>query len=165
MGMLVQLFMTMAHIQEEVSLFSECTSVEASHCVCRCSYPCVSCLCPLLYTGSSVLQINESPVCSLDKVPQALACDWLLACLQVTTVLQDPPINNQLDVIDSSNQTGQSCFSFLWGMCSFLQSFQVMRDWWCFSYFLTCFFMCVLWSNRVMLIISNIPFLFFFGYI
>lgn len=52
--------------------------------VSRCCNPCVSFLCTLLYTGSSVLQINESPVCSLDKVPQALACDWLLACLQVT---------------------------------------------------------------------------------
>lgn len=47
------------------------------------SHVCSS-VCTLLYTGSSVLQIDESPVCSLDKVPQALACDWLLACLQVT---------------------------------------------------------------------------------
>lgn len=52
--------------------------------VSRCYNPCLSFVCTLLYTGSSVLQINESPVCSLDKVPQALACDWLLACLQVT---------------------------------------------------------------------------------
>lgn len=50
--------------------------------VSRCFNPCVSFLCTLLYTGSSVLQINESPVCSLERVPQA--CDWLLACLQVT---------------------------------------------------------------------------------
>lgn len=50
--------------------------------VSRCCNPCVSFLCPLLYTGSSVLQIDESPVCSLEKAPQA--CDWLLACLQVT---------------------------------------------------------------------------------
>ncbi|XP_067346350.1 myotubularin-related protein 5 isoform X5 [Channa argus] len=27
-------------------------------------------------------QTDDSPVCSLDMVPQALACDWLLACLQ-----------------------------------------------------------------------------------
>ncbi|MEQ2245865.1 hypothetical protein ILYODFUR_032314, partial [Ilyodon furcidens] len=40
------------------------------------------CVCTLLYTGSFVLQIDESPVCSLDKVPQSPACDWLLACLQ-----------------------------------------------------------------------------------
>lgn len=39
----------------------------------------------LLCAGSCVLQRSESPVCSLDKVPQALACDWLLACLQVKT--------------------------------------------------------------------------------
>ncbi|XP_070847738.1 myotubularin-related protein 5 isoform X1 [Chaetodon trifascialis] len=38
----------------------------------------LTCVIPI--AGGS--QINESPVCSLDKVPQALACDWLLACLQ-----------------------------------------------------------------------------------
>ncbi|XP_076577945.1 myotubularin-related protein 5 isoform X1 [Chaetodon auriga] len=36
----------------------------------------LTCVIPI--AGGS--QINESPVCSLDKVPQA--CDWLLACLQ-----------------------------------------------------------------------------------
>ncbi|KAF7655855.1 hypothetical protein LDENG_00049320 [Lucifuga dentata] len=38
----------------------------------------LTCIIPI--AGGS--QINESPVCSVDKVPQALACDWLLACLQ-----------------------------------------------------------------------------------
>ncbi|XP_072233341.1 myotubularin-related protein 5 isoform X6 [Leuresthes tenuis] len=38
----------------------------------------LTCIIPI--AGGS--QIDESPVCSLDKVPQALACDWLLACLQ-----------------------------------------------------------------------------------
>lgn len=77
--------------------------------VSRCCNPCLSFVCTLLYTGSSVLQINESPVCSLDMVPQALACDWLLACLQVTfPVLQPSPINNQLNVIDSVNQTDRT---------------------------------------------------------
>ncbi|XP_026182706.1 myotubularin-related protein 5 isoform X3 [Mastacembelus armatus] len=38
----------------------------------------LTCVIPI--AGGS--QIDESPVCSLDKVPQALACDWLLACLQ-----------------------------------------------------------------------------------
>lgn len=42
-------------------------------------------LCALSCTiGSSLLQINESPVCSLEKTPQVLACHWLLACLKVT---------------------------------------------------------------------------------
>ncbi|XP_054911397.1 myotubularin-related protein 5 isoform X1 [Poeciliopsis prolifica] len=36
--------------------------------------------CVIPVAGGS--QIDESPVCSLDKVPQSLACDWLLACLQ-----------------------------------------------------------------------------------
>ncbi|XP_059181408.1 myotubularin-related protein 5 isoform X2 [Centropristis striata] len=38
----------------------------------------LTCIIPI--AGGS--QIDESPVCSLDKVPQALACEWLLACLQ-----------------------------------------------------------------------------------
>ncbi|KAF7228953.1 myotubularin-related protein 5 isoform X4 [Nothobranchius furzeri] len=38
----------------------------------------LTCIIPI--AGGS--QIDETPVCSLDIVPQALACDWLLACLQ-----------------------------------------------------------------------------------
>ncbi|XP_047246390.1 myotubularin-related protein 5 isoform X4 [Girardinichthys multiradiatus] len=38
----------------------------------------LTCVIPI--AGGS--QIDESPVCSLDKVPQSPACDWLLACLQ-----------------------------------------------------------------------------------
>ncbi|XP_053270632.1 myotubularin-related protein 5 isoform X3 [Pleuronectes platessa] len=38
----------------------------------------LTCIIPI--AGGS--QTDESPVCSLEKVPQALACDWLLACLQ-----------------------------------------------------------------------------------
>ncbi|XP_041636303.1 myotubularin-related protein 5 isoform X3 [Cheilinus undulatus] len=38
----------------------------------------LTCVIPI--AGGS--QINESPVCSLEMVPQVLACDWLLACLQ-----------------------------------------------------------------------------------
>ncbi|XP_060924459.1 myotubularin-related protein 5 isoform X1 [Limanda limanda] len=38
----------------------------------------LTCVIPI--AGGS--QIDESPVCSLEKVPQALACDWLLGCLQ-----------------------------------------------------------------------------------
>ncbi|XP_062238742.1 myotubularin-related protein 5 isoform X3 [Platichthys flesus] len=38
----------------------------------------LTCVIPI--AGGS--QTDESPVCSLEKVPQALACDWLLACLQ-----------------------------------------------------------------------------------
>lgn len=54
------------------------------HEVLGCYYPHVA-LCALYSTtGSSLLQINESPVCSLEKIPQALACHWLLACLKVT---------------------------------------------------------------------------------
>lgn len=75
MGMLVHLFMPMVHIPEEVSPPLWFPDVITHVCLF---------VCTLLYTGSSVLQINESPVCSVDKVPQALACDWLLACLQVT---------------------------------------------------------------------------------
>ena len=69
-------------------LYLECPWVEAAYCS-RCCNPCVSPLCVLLYTGSSVLQTEESPGCSLDKVPQALACDWLLACLQVTSPFRE----------------------------------------------------------------------------
>lgn len=43
-----------------------------------------------LCTGSCVLQIIESPVCSLDMVPQA--CDWLLACVQVTLSIEQAPL-------------------------------------------------------------------------
>lgn len=64
------------------SVFSERTLADTS--CSRCCNPCVSFVCALLYTGSSVLQTDEAPVCSLDRVPQVLACDWLLACLQVT---------------------------------------------------------------------------------
>lgn len=53
----------------------------------------LSFVCTLLHAGSSVLQISEHQVCSLDKVPQA--CEWLLACLQVTlAALPAPPINS-----------------------------------------------------------------------
>ncbi|XP_056878101.1 myotubularin-related protein 5 isoform X2 [Takifugu flavidus] len=38
----------------------------------------LTCVIPI--AGGS--QINESPVCSLEKIPQALACHWLLACLK-----------------------------------------------------------------------------------
>lgn len=70
------------HVQQEVCIFSERTLADTS--CSRCCNPCVSFVCALLYTGSSVLQTDEAPVCSLDRVPQVLACDWLLACLQVT---------------------------------------------------------------------------------
>ncbi|XP_034019214.1 myotubularin-related protein 5 isoform X3 [Thalassophryne amazonica] len=65
----------------------------------------LTCVIPI--AGGS--QINESPVCSLDKVPQALACDWLLACLQRTITLGagdrqviQTPINDLLPVSGSS---------------------------------------------------------------
>lgn len=68
-------------------------------------------VCTLLYAGSSVLQTEMSPVCSLDKVPQALACDWLLACLQVTFPSCKPhQSTDQLDVTDSVNQAAKCCF-------------------------------------------------------
>ncbi|CAI5637564.1 myotubularin-related protein 5 isoform X1 [Oreochromis niloticus] len=38
----------------------------------------LTCVIPI--AGGS--QTDEAPVCSLDRVPQVLACDWLLACLQ-----------------------------------------------------------------------------------
>ncbi|XP_026182705.1 myotubularin-related protein 5 isoform X2 [Mastacembelus armatus] len=65
----------------------------------------LTCVIPI--AGGS--QIDESPVCSLDKVPQALACDWLLACLQRTITLGagdrqviQTPINDSLPVSGSS---------------------------------------------------------------
>ncbi|TKS91040.1 Myotubularin-related protein 5 SET-binding factor 1 [Collichthys lucidus] len=65
----------------------------------------LTCVIPI--AGGS--QINESPVCSLDKVPQALACDWLLACLQRTITLGagdrqviQTPIDDSLPVSGSS---------------------------------------------------------------
>ncbi|XP_072233340.1 myotubularin-related protein 5 isoform X5 [Leuresthes tenuis] len=65
----------------------------------------LTCIIPI--AGGS--QIDESPVCSLDKVPQALACDWLLACLQRTITLGagdrqviQTPINDSLPVSGSS---------------------------------------------------------------
>ncbi|KAM6987099.1 myotubularin-related protein 5 isoform 2-T2 [Aplochiton taeniatus] len=54
-------------------------------------------------------QINDSPVCSLGMVPQPLACDWLLGCLQRTITLGagdrqviQTPINDSLPVSGSS---------------------------------------------------------------
>ncbi|KAM7366847.1 hypothetical protein PAMP_014790 [Pampus punctatissimus] len=65
----------------------------------------LTCIIPI--AGGS--QINESPVCSLDKVPQVLACDWLLACLQRTITLGagdrqviQTPINDSLPISGSS---------------------------------------------------------------
>nr|XP_046234752.1 myotubularin-related protein 5 isoform X2 [Scatophagus argus] len=65
----------------------------------------LTCVIPI--AGGS--QINESPVCSLDKVPQALACDWLLACLQRTITLGagdrqviQTPIDDSLPVSGTS---------------------------------------------------------------
>ncbi|XP_028278937.1 myotubularin-related protein 5 isoform X3 [Parambassis ranga] len=63
----------------------------------------LTCIIPI--AGGS--QIDVSPVCSLDKVPQA--CDWLLACLQRTITLGagdrqviQTPINDSLPVSGSS---------------------------------------------------------------
>ncbi|XP_077356784.1 myotubularin-related protein 5 isoform X2 [Festucalex cinctus] len=65
----------------------------------------LTCVIPI--AGGS--QIIESPVCSLDKVPQVPACDWLLACLQRTITLGagdrqviQTPINDSLPVSGSS---------------------------------------------------------------
>ncbi|XP_041833426.1 myotubularin-related protein 5 isoform X2 [Melanotaenia boesemani] len=65
----------------------------------------LTCVIPI--AGGS--QIDESPVCSLDKVPQALACEWLLACLQRTITLGagdrqviQTPINDSLPISGSS---------------------------------------------------------------
>ncbi|XP_069376147.1 myotubularin-related protein 5 isoform X3 [Paralichthys olivaceus] len=65
----------------------------------------LTCVIPI--AGGS--QIDESPVCSLGKVPQALACDWLLACLQRTITLGagdrqviQTPIDDSLPVSGSS---------------------------------------------------------------
>lgn len=111
---------------------------------------CVSCVCTLLYTGSSVLQINESPVCSLEKVPQVLACDWLLACLQVTFKFY----------ASSTNQQAARCSWFCWSnraqfvfpvrnvFVFFLRSFQIICGWWCFGFFWSAF-LCVQWSNSL----------------
>lgn len=113
-------------------IFSERTLADTS--CSRCCNPCVSFVCALLYTGSSVLQTDEAPVCSLDRVPQVLACDWLLACLQVTFMF------SKLHQSASSSmwlilfiQQAAIVSVFFKGMCSFLQSFQIICDWWCFS--------------------------------
>ncbi|XP_060924466.1 myotubularin-related protein 5 isoform X2 [Limanda limanda] len=65
----------------------------------------LTCVIPI--AGGS--QIDESPVCSLEKVPQALACDWLLGCLQRTITLGagdrqvvQTPINDALPVSGST---------------------------------------------------------------
>uniref|UniRef100_A0A3Q3NKB0 SET binding factor 1 n=1 Tax=Labrus bergylta TaxID=56723 RepID=A0A3Q3NKB0_9LABR len=65
----------------------------------------LTCIIPI--AGGS--QINESPVCSLEKVPQVLACDWLLACLQRTITLGagdrqviQTPIDDSLPVSGTS---------------------------------------------------------------
>lgn len=61
-------------------IFSKIPSFGPSE-VLGCYYSRVA-LCELYCTtGSSLLQINELPVCGLEKMPQALACHWLLACL------------------------------------------------------------------------------------
>nr|XP_020456937.1 myotubularin-related protein 5 isoform X2 [Monopterus albus] len=63
----------------------------------------LTCIIPI--AGGS--QIDETPVCSLDKVPQA--CDWLRACLQRTITfgagdrqIIQTPINDSLPVSGSS---------------------------------------------------------------
>lgn len=89
------------------------------------------CICTLLYTGSFVLQIDESPVCSLDKVPQSPACDWLLACLQVTLLfckIHQSATSSMLSIL-SINQI--SVFFFL------LIHFKSWITEW-FQLFLTC---------------------------
>ncbi|CAI5637568.1 myotubularin-related protein 5 isoform X2 [Oreochromis niloticus] len=65
----------------------------------------LTCVIPI--AGGS--QTDEAPVCSLDRVPQVLACDWLLACLQRTITLGagdrqviQTPINDSLPVSGSS---------------------------------------------------------------
>ncbi|XP_054656091.1 myotubularin-related protein 5 isoform X2 [Dunckerocampus dactyliophorus] len=65
----------------------------------------LTCVIPI--AGGS--QIIESSVCSLDKVLQVPACDWLLACLQRTITLGagdrqviQTPINDSLPVSGSS---------------------------------------------------------------
>ncbi|XP_012771497.1 myotubularin-related protein 5 isoform X2 [Maylandia zebra] len=65
----------------------------------------LTCVIPI--AGGS--QTDEAPVCSLDRVPQVLACDWLLACLQRTITLGagdrqviQTPINESLPVSGSS---------------------------------------------------------------
>ncbi|XP_034381721.1 myotubularin-related protein 5 isoform X4 [Cyclopterus lumpus] len=65
----------------------------------------LTCIIPI--AGGS--QTDESPVCSLGQVPQALACDWLLACLQRTITLGagdrqviQTPIDDSLPVSGST---------------------------------------------------------------
>ncbi|XP_062339186.1 myotubularin-related protein 5 isoform X3 [Osmerus eperlanus] len=65
----------------------------------------LTCVIPI--AGGS--QISGSPVCSLDSLPHALACDWLLGCLQRTITLGagdrqviQTPINESLPVSGSS---------------------------------------------------------------
>lgn len=72
-----------------------CASQHVDARCCNDNNPCVFLfVCTLLHAGSSVLQISEHQVCSLDKVPQA--CEWLLACLQVTlAALPAPPISSR----------------------------------------------------------------------
>lgn len=76
------------------SAMDYCISQSVDARCCDNNNPCFFFVCTPLYAGSSVLQISEPQVCSLDKVPQA--CEWLLACLQVTpSALPAPPINSR----------------------------------------------------------------------
>lgn len=114
----------------------------------------------LLCAGSCVLQRSESPVCSLDKVPQALACDWLLACLQVkTTNHQTAPCPD-----DSVPEFLPFCLFFSRNasftrthsrpcVSGWLMRLRLFVCFVLFFFFMTFFFF--LWSNRIMLIIPN----------
>lgn len=58
-----------------------------------------------------LLQTDESPVCSLDRTPQA--CDWLLACLQV----------NSASVLLHQSETSSMCLIVLITPAFFLSVF------------------------------------------
>lgn len=115
----------------------------------------LSFVCTLLHAGSFVLQISEHQVCSLDKVPQA--CEWLLACLQVTlTALPAPPINSQARCSwFPLNQMEPELFSFIFFTecdCSrsHFKSWVIRRA-------LAVLDLLYVWSIRIMLCVWNTP--------
>lgn len=109
-----------------------CRYINAHRLNSRCYNPCMPFVCTLLYTGSSVLQTDESPVSSVDKVPQAPACDWLLACLQVTLPLGK--LHQSTLLILLIRRSGVGFFSLRNVLLS-RSHFKSLRDWWHFCLF------------------------------
>lgn len=134
-----------------------CISQSVDARCCNNNNPCFFFVCTPLYAGSSVLQISEPQVCSLDKVPQA--CEWLLACLQVTlSAPPAPPINSQAWCSwFPLSQTEPELFSFLFFFMECVCSRSHFKSWVIDRRALAVVDLLSMWSNGIMLCVLNTP--------